>query len=327
MNQHFKDIVLASTAAREIKNEQVIQHLWSDYGKIIKVGLAEGRVPSAVLKYIALPDEVTHPRGWNTSRSHARKIKSYDVEIHWYQQWSQRCPQACRVAKCYSASSDEHEHVIVLEDLDAAGYPIRKSTLGKQAAKVCLKWLANFHATFLNEVPDGLWPIGTYWHLDTRPDELEAMGEGGLKKYAHVIDEALNQCKYKTLVHGDAKVANFCFSPDGQQVAAVDFQYVGGGCGMKDVVYFLGSCMSESQCEQWHEELLDDYFNELKIALEKSGKPIDWSELHQEWCEMFSIAWADFHRFLLGWMPTHHKVNAFSERLADSVVKLYSEKV
>jgi thiamine kinase-like enzyme len=65
-----------------------------------------------------------------------------------------------------------------------------------------------------------------------------------LKEAAPVIDEKLNTCAYKTFVHGDAKLANFCFAPDGQ-VAGVDFQYVGGGCGMKDVAYFIGSCLNE----------------------------------------------------------------------------------
>ena len=105
--------------------------------------------------------------------------------------------------------------------------------------------------------PKKLWQKGSYWHLSTRPDELKAMQHSKLKDAAKSIDEQLNNCKYKTLIHGDAKVANFCFADDMSSVAAVDFQYVGGGCGMKDVAYFLGSCLSSSECENYEKELLD----------------------------------------------------------------------
>ena len=64
-------------------------------------------------------------------------------------------------------------------------------------------------------------------------------------------------CKFKTIVHGDAKLANFCFSHDLSNVAAVDFQYVGGGCGMKDVAYFLGSCLNDQELRTTENELLD----------------------------------------------------------------------
>ena len=49
-------------------------------------------------------------------------------------------------------------------------------------------------------------------------------------------------------MHGDAKLANFLFTSDHSQVAGVDFQYVGGGCGMKDVAYLL-SCLDEDACD------------------------------------------------------------------------------
>jgi Ser/Thr protein kinase RdoA (MazF antagonist) len=67
---------------------------------------------------------------------------------------------------------------------------------------------------------------------------------------AAVIDQVLNNCSYQTIVHGDAKLANFCFSKEGA-VSAVDFQYVGGGCGMKDVAYFLGSCLTGKEELLW----------------------------------------------------------------------------
>jgi len=320
MNQHIQDIVLRSTDASTVTSQESIQTLWSGYGEIVRVGFRGAESPTVILKYITLPETHSHPRGWNTDRSHARKIKSYDVEMHWYQNWSARCGPLCRVPRCYGANSNAHEYVIVLEDLDEEGFPARKSNLNRDEAKVCLSWLANFHAVFLGEQPVGLWETGTYWHLATRPDEWKAMEQGELKQRAEMIDRLLSGCKYQTLVHGDAKVANFCFSRDGRQVAAVDFQYVGGGCGMKDVAYFLGSCLSEQQCEQWDNALLDHYFAALKSALDGLGKAVDWEALSTEWRTMFPVAWTDFYRFLLGWMPSHHKINPYSQRLAANVI-------
>lgn len=34
-----------------------------------------------------------------------------------------------------------------------------------------------------------LWPIGTYWHLQTRPDEWKVMSEGEMKSYAKEMDK------------------------------------------------------------------------------------------------------------------------------------------
>ncbi len=141
-----------------------------------------------------------------------------------------------------------------------------------------------------------------------------------LKKSAKTINELLSNCRYKTLVHGDAKVANFCFSADGKSVAAVDFQYTGGGCGMKDVAYFLGSCLSERHCKHWESELLEYYFEALKTALYPTQKEINWHELKSEWLTLFPVAWTDFYRFLCGWMPTHSKINAYTQSMAEKVL-------
>ncbi len=265
-------------------------------------------------------DQADHPRGWNTGLSHVRKVTSYDVEMHWYRDWSAQCGNGCRVAHCYAVTSDASEHVIVLEDLDAAGFPVRHAELNLDGVKLCLEWLAHFHATFMGVKPEGLWQTGSYWHLATRPDELAVMAEGDLKQAAAAIDQRLNSCTFQTLIHGDAKVANFCFSIDGQSVAAVDFQYVGGGCGMKDVAYFLGSCLREEQCERSQNELLDYYFDALKSALDEQGKSLEWKALKTEWMALFAFAWADFYRFLMGWMPTHHKINPYSRRLTAEVI-------
>lgn len=320
MKESLDEILLLLFGAQEVKEVEVIQTLWSGYGKISRFELVGSDIQTVIAKKIILPSESKHPRGWNTNRSHQRKIKSYEVEVEWYEKWAHQSNDNCRVPKCYSAISDGDEHIIVLEDLDAAGFPIRKSSLDKQGVKLGLKWLANFHATFLNQAPTNLWKEGTYWHLNTRPDEFEVMKEGKLKSMAVTLDEKLSNCKFQTIIHGDAKVANFCFSADMKLIAAVDFQYVGGGCGMKDVVYFLGSCLEEAKCEKFEIELLNYYFNELKNALEEKGQAIDFSSIEKEWRSMYPIAWTDFSRFLMGWMPTHPKLNNYSLKLIERVI-------
>ncbi len=156
--------------------------------------------------------------------------------------------------------------------------------------------------------------------MDTRPDELEALADLPLKHAAAEIDRPLRESRYQTLVHGDAKLANFCFSTNGEQVAAVDFQYVGGGCGMKDVAYFIGSCLAEEDCERFESRLLDYYFTAFKEAAARLRPSVDVVVVEEEWRNLFPLAWTDFHRFLKGWSPGHWKLNAYSERMARTVV-------
>lgn len=182
--------------------------------------------------------------------------------------------------------------------------------------------MANFHARFMGVAPDGLWPTGTYWHLDTRPDEWERMENIPLKHASKAIDDRLKRASFQTLVHGDAKLANFCFS-EKKAVAAVDFQYIGKGCGMKDVAYLISSCFNEVQCQTYENELLICYFRELEIAVDKS---FDFQLVKEEWSELYKYAWADFYRFLDGWNPAHWKMHEYSKRLTQEVIEQISCK-
>ncbi len=313
MNDLFISTILECTGATSLIEKEVIQRLWSGYGKIIRIDLIGASIESAIVKFIQLPKQSNHPRGWNTNIGHQRKVKSYNVESRWYLSLSAK--SQARLPACYVTIQQEDEMMILLEDLDAAGYLLRKSSVSWDEIVVCLEWLAAFHASYLGVSPDGLWNIGTYWHLDTRPDELLAVSDDSLREAAPLIDAKLNNCVYQTLVHGDAKLANFCFASDGR-VAAVDYQYVGGGCGMKDVAYYIGSCMTDSECERLENKILDTYFDALRREL---TDPIE--ELETEWRGLYRVAWADFHRFLKGWSPGHWKLNSYSERITSEVIR------
>ena len=327
MNQDYQDIVRQATGAQAIFHIEDIQTLWSGYGKIMRYGLKGADIEQLIIKHVKLPDQSHHPRGWNTDRSHQRKIKSYQVESAWYRDWSQQCDDHCRVPACFALQSDADEFLIALEDLDASGYPVRKHTVTLSEMQVCLNWLANFHATFMDQTPTGLWETGTYWHLATRPDELDALDDVQLKNAAVEIDQRLRDARYQTFVHGDAKLANFCFAEAGHQVAAVDFQYVGGGCGMKDVAYFIGSCLHEADCERYESLLLNEYFSALGDALRMRNSGNNVEAVEQEWRALYPFAWADFHRFIKGWSPGHWKIHGYSEKIVRQVLRTLQEKV
>lgn len=310
---NFNDIILNSTGARSIKDSELIQELWSGYGKIIRVYLEDADKNSVIAKHVHPPQKNKHPRGWGSDLGHQRKLRSYQVESHWYANYSK--VSSARLPKCIALEQYDGEMMMVLEDLDEAGYPLRKRSLRWEEIDACLKWLATFHASYLDHSPDGLWEIGSYWHLNTRPHELSVLTDKTLKEAATAIDDKLNSCHHKTIIHGDAKLANFCFATDGQ-VAGVDFQYVGGGCGMKDVIYFVGSCLQEKDCERLEDQILETYFNYLQYQLPKRNKALE-----REWRALYRVAWADFHRFIKGWSPGHWKINSYSERITQEVIK------
>jgi len=313
-------VVLAATSATRILAFDVMQSLWSGYGSIYRCSLEGASSRSVVVKHVRWPTSSNHPRGWNSDVSHQRKVRSYEVETNWYQNYSGECDAQCRVPNCLAVESHSDGVVMVLEDLRDSGYSSERSHAAEAEIASCLTWLAEFHASFLGSNCPELWEVGTYWNLATRPEEFSVLAPGPLRECAAEIDRRLNACRFQTAVHGDAKLANFCFSEDGSRVAAVDFQYVGGGCGMKDVAYFLSSCLDEAACEEREAELLDVYFDKLKTAVSLRKPAVDVEELEREWRSLYPLAWTDFYRFLQGWSPGHWKIHRYSERLAAEVL-------
>ena len=87
---------------------------------------------------------------------------------------------------------------------------------------------------------------------------------------------------------------------------------------MKDLAYFIGSCLSERECERLESKILDTYFELLQSELMTKNEALE-----TEWRSMYRVAWADFHRFLKGWSPGHWKINSYSERVTSEVIKSF----
>jgi len=337
------EAVASAMMAEYVVSTQLIQPLWGGYGELFRASLSGSQHTSVIVKHIKLPQPKVHPRGWNTPISHQRKLKSYQVELHWYQQYANDCLPQCPVPKCLYVEEQNDEILLIMEDLATLGFeqtftsfeptPINfmpkqanhesmtgASLISHQHIESCLSWLAYFHAQHLAIEPHGLWECGGYWHLATRPDELEKLTDVPLRQTAEKIDKTLQQCQFQTLIHGDAKLANFCFATTNNRVAGVDFQYVGKGCGMKDVILLLSSCLPYQHCEQGVPALLNYYFDQLKQALSEHQPKINPQAVEEEWRPLYCVAWADFQRFMKGWSPTHWKINSYTESLTQQAL-------
>lgn len=306
MLEPFLPNIQKALGANSILSIHKMQSLWSDYGGIFRLNLQGAKAPSVVVKCISLEEREKHPRGWAGNISHERKIKSYQIENHWYENYASSLPSSVKVPQLLYSEYQASVQILVLEDLSHS-YPDLKQSCTYPEAKIVIQWLAQFHAHFLNSSTEGLWPTGSYWHLNTRPDEWKAMEDSSLKEKAKDLDFALSSANFQTIIHGDAKVANFCFG-DEEKVAAVDFQYIGKGVGVKDLAYFLGSCFTDEECQLYEDSLLDFYFETLMVSAEHL-KSAERSALEKEWRNLYPVAWADFNRFLLGWLPTHQKLH------------------
>jgi hypothetical protein len=297
-----------------IRTFEPFQSLWGGYGTIGRIRTINHS--SLILKEICFPPDLN--REEQSSRSHQRKLRSYQIEREFYGHYAPRIDQV-RLPRSYGSGVLSGGFWILLEDLDEAGFPVRSASPSEIQFQAALRWLAGFHAYWLNENPAGLWKEGTYWHLETRPDELKALKDPALKKAASAIDQKLKQTVYRTILHGDAKPENFCFSKDGQTASAVDYQYTGGGCGMKDLVYLVDCSLNESQAKRRENEILDRYFRHFSEFLSICHPEIRGIDVENDWRPLYRTAWADFQRFLRGWSPGYAVRGGYSDEIIREV--------
>ncbi|KAL4248865.1 Protein kinase-like domain superfamily protein [Abortiporus biennis] len=184
---------------------------------------------------------------------------------------------------------------------------------------------------------EGLWKRGTYWYLETRREEMadiDANEHDWLLPWIEKVDDAIEKEieKYGTLLHGDVKGANIVFNrppyphrqnrtkhtkshskssttqDDPLRCALYDFQYVGLGLPVHDLVYFLGTSIESSllKSPSSEMELLKFYhaaflegINETHVTVAKGPGEIvyPFEVLLKHW----DLAIVDWYRFMAGW--------------------------
>ena len=279
---------------------RAIASLWAGMGSVYKITIetSAGAIAEIVAKRVALPKRCS-------SIGDQRKKESYDVEAAFYSRGhAERLIAAGAIVPTPLLVDKAPDVTICMTCVDG-----RSSHRGD--AEAFVGWLAQLHATFWGvaradaAVASGLQAQGSYWHLDTRPEEHARMGSSGwmgrLKLAARALDLRLKADPSQSVCHGDAKGANIVYATaaDGGAVPLVyDFQYVGKACVAKDLAYFL-NVEADADAEDL---LLRRYHAELSRLLAAQG---DESPTLASLRTAHELALADWRRFsevgLGGW--------------------------
>ena len=298
-----------------------IQSLWGGMGHIYRVSwknLNNSSQPcSLILKHVAPP---SRRQNNSINLSDQRKADSYQVECNFYQHVAPdlilshglSLPRPYLVERHFGKSKTEM--AIAMSYVSSCG--VHATENDWTTFQAILTWLATLHAAHWgHEAADavveraGLQPCGTYWYLDTRPDEHARMAnhgwEGRLKRAARAIDARLERDpSLQCILHGDAKDANILRSRHPETGATVvtfcDFQYCGKGAPTKDLAYlFSTTSIVQITTRQQERDALEFYWQQLtqRLTARVHTPPPTLEELS----DSLELAYCDFVRFMAGW--------------------------
>ena len=97
----------------------------------------------------------------------------------------------------------------------------------------------------------------------------------------------------RTFIHGDCRMDNLLFGAGAEEVALLDWQVSGLGCGLYDVAFFLGSSVTTEVRREIERDLLQEYTD---IVIETAGKRAQGFT--------FDECWALYRSHMLGRLIT-----------------------
>lgn len=263
-------LALAKSADADVvavTSQSHVASLWAGMGSIVRLVCkdSKGQSKTFIAKHIKCPN----PRSFGDKR----KAASYHVEASFYgSEYNEELFKSHICCRGLHTEDDGDGSITILMT------PLPNNTIvymDGDVAKAAVRSVARLHAFFWGKdkanaaVENGLAEQGTYWYLDTRPDEYDNMSNRGLsgklKEAARDIDEALKKHNYQTICHGDLKSCNMALSTNPRYVTFVDFQYLGKAFAAKDLAYiFVCGTDIDSDFEERQEgEMLQLYIDEL----------------------------------------------------------------
>ena len=237
------------------------------------------------------------------------------LQVETFNQTYGSSPGATRMVTAFTCTAIVHEDnpidsrfSLLLNDFseDAGWHQVVQTDLVQTRAT--LQALARMHAFFwlgdkTEALASSLWPIATYWDQAKQPADqanrlstlfarfVADFGDPGVAEaakrkdygallalHAERLEKEVHQGEKQTIIHGDAKSANFFYKTgssgeEGLEVGVIDFQWTGRGLCATDVAYAMWACPQSEVLDQ-EQQLLEFYHGQLAQELAKEGSKV-----------------------------------------------------
>lgn len=205
---------------------------------------------------------------------------SYRTEVDFYTELASSLD--ARMPVCLGAWRNEtgDDFLLVLEDLAPWQVGDQLTACSPQTAATVMDNLAGVHgpvwgdprlAALLPGVgpaeldgTDQVFGVLTDLFLDTHRDRLSAEAVEVCETFAPLASRFLAaQADRVGIVHGDYRLDNLLFAPDGAGVAVIDWQTAGCGMPARDLAYFLGTSLDTDALRAHRHALIATYHDGL----------------------------------------------------------------
>lgn len=195
------------------------------------------------------------------SRHIAKLTGTYVKEVSWYRELAAGSGVAAPHCHHAEIAEDDVDFVLILSDLAPARQGDQLAGRSLAGLVPCIEAAAGLHALLWNDLRLDALP----WLARDNGDVIRALFPqlyaGFRERYAtrlapEVLDlgaaivERLDaylarRTAARTIVHGDLRIDNILFAPDGESCWLVDWQTLGRGSGATDLAYLVGTSITD----------------------------------------------------------------------------------
>jgi hypothetical protein len=195
------------------------------------------------------------------SRNIAKLTGTYVKEISWYRELAAASGVPAPICHYCDIADDDVDFVLILSDLAPARAGDQLAGLGLSGLIPCIEAAAKLHGYLWNDARLAQMPSLARDNAGLIRTLFPQLYAGFRERYAarlaaEVLDLGAGlvtkldaylarEPSVRTIVHGDLRVDNILFAPNGEACWIVDWQTLGRGSGAADLAYLVGTSIAD----------------------------------------------------------------------------------